>query len=136
MKSAIISGLISITLLLFCGYDKEEMQARMKCLPSADLIITNSSEYAIIELYSHKNFNYINDSSKTTLAQNMAKGSSLNMHVEYGDSYYFTFIRKYFSTSGIDIAVTTERPVYIENCYKFSLQLLEEDFYLKKEDNF
>ncbi len=135
MKNIKINLILILTLFLGsqCAGEKEPDK---KCLPCADLIITNSSEYTIIELYAHSSIDYYSDTTKVLIAQNMLNGDSLVYPVNYQDKIYFTFIRRYFSSSNVNIAITTNNPVYIQDCYKFSLFLLEEDFYLRKEDNF
>ena len=135
MKGPMGYAVLAVTLLLCCSRFGEEKEPEKSCLPSADLVITNSSEYLVLELYAHTGPVYIQADDKILIVQNMGIGAIVQFPVDYGDAYYFTFIRKYFSTSTIDIAVTSEKPVTIENCSKYSLYLLEEDFYLEKEDN-
>jgi hypothetical protein len=100
------------------------------------MTIVNSSEYEINHLYVHDSLDYFNDSTKVEIGTNMATGDNVTMSVSYGDSYYFTFIRYIFSSSSIEIAVTTADPVAIGECYTYTLHLLEEDFYVETADNF
>lgn len=106
------------------------------CLPEQDMTIFNSSEYEINRLYVHNSVDYLNDSTKVEIGTNITTGNSVTLPVLYGDSYYFTFIRNIFSTSSIEIAITTANPIKIDECYTYTLHLLEEEFYIETSDNF
>ncbi len=135
-KEALLIFLVVLT--LSCGAAEEEPSEPGSgiCLPEEPMTITNSSEYSINHLYVHDTVDYFTDASKVEIGTNMATGTDVTIPVLYGDSHYFTIVRYIFSTSTIEIAITTAYPVEIEECYTYTLHLLEEEFSIEKEGNF
>jgi hypothetical protein len=102
------------------------------CLPP-ELIVKNTSVYTINELYMHDSFEY---SSGELVASNVPSDGDITVAVSDGLVKYFTFIRNITSTSSVEIAVTTAEPIAFNECYKYTLNLLPEDFFLQESDNY
>jgi hypothetical protein len=133
MKEALL--ILLAVFALSCGV-ASDAGISGNCLPEQDMTIINSSEYEINHLYVHDSLDYFNDSAKVEIGTNMVTDESVTLPVSYGDTYYFTFVRNIFSSSSIEIAITTESPVRINECYTYTLHLLEDEFYIETTDNF
>lgn len=116
---------------LFCGPGEEVGEGN--CLPP-ELIITNNSGYTAGTIYMHDSINdYF---SGQVLAEDVPAGQMIAVDVSDGLVKYFTFIRTVTSTIDTEIAVTTASPVTFNNCYKYILYLLAEDFFLEDSENY
>jgi hypothetical protein len=139
MKNIIltVTAILLLNILYCSANEEEEKQKEPVCNPPA-LEIKNVSEYIIKRLYIHDTFDYSSSVSVLTEPMNPADASTLSVNILMADqdNKYITFIRDLTTTSGPEIAVTTSRPILFENCYKYTLILLEEDFKLTTSDNF
>lgn len=115
--------------LFFCGGPDEG--AEKACLPP-ELIVKNVSQYDMIGVYMHDSLDY---SGGELVASNMAKDAEAVVEVADNQVKYFTFIRCFSAVNDKEIAVTTGSPVSFHECYKYTLNLLEEDFFLETSDN-
>ncbi len=131
-----IAGVFFLVLLVLSCGDEGAPTAGGTCLDAGNITIINASEYDIIRLYAHNTVDFFNEAPSTPLKEPMPTEDSVTMPVIYGDSYYFTFVRDIFTGATIEIAVTTAKPVTIEECYTYTLYLLEEEFSVETTSNY
>ena len=143
MKNLKLLSMISLILsIVACISDDDQdyikgpltdTSATIICLPP-ELTIINSSEYIVKRIYVHDTANYMDTEEEPD--SELSTNEEIDIPVSDGDLEYFTFIRNITSTSSMEIAVTTSSPIYFRECYKYRLHIFEEDFMLKKEDNY
>ncbi len=137
-RTGIIAGVMLLVLLaLSCGGEGAAPTEGGTCNPVQDMTITNVSEYVIKNLYAHDSSVFHDDPTQDLLGSGIPTGDSVTMTVnDYGETHYFTFVRDIFKGATIEIAVTTAKPITIEECYTYTLYLLEEEFSVETADNF
>ena len=125
---------IIVFAMLFCGQQAEFALDESRCPDKPELIVKNISGYTADEVYMHDQVgNYL---SGQLLITDMPDGGLISVDVTDGLVKYFTFIRNITSTSTTEIAVTTAEPVTFSRCYKYTLNLLPEDYFLEDDINY
>ena len=122
---------MAVLSFFFCAPAEDEEAERI-CLPP-ELKIKNISDYVAKEVYMHDEFSY---TGGEVVATGLASDSEVDVPVEEGDLKYFTYIRNLTTGSSMEIAITTAAPVEFNACYKYTLNLLSEDFFLDDFDNY
>lgn len=100
--------------------------------PEENLInYSNSSQYLIKRIYTHPELPFIEGSSDESLiTENLPSQESYQGTFIPDNSFYVTFIREFSTQISDEIAVTTSQPLNLKNCTSYTLQLLENDFFL------
>ncbi len=126
-----------ILLQIACGSDDDASGGPSIICPEPQLTIKNDSEYELIQLIKHSDIKYYDESnvtpSETIIATNIASLASITHTVAKNESFYFTFKRDITSTSSYPIAVTTQNRITFYGCYKYTLYILEESFFIGLE---
>jgi len=113
--------------------DELELDPNRDCSAINQIFLLNRSQYTIKRLYLHETTPFIeNQTPALMVGSNLSPQGQIVTPFNPGQSRYITFIREFTTQIQTEIAVTTSRPLYFTNCQSVTLDLLEEDFYLRK----
>ncbi len=121
--------------ILFCAGEDADVapaSSAIICNPP-ELILKNISGYIANEVYRHEAFDY---HGGEVIVTDMADNTEIQVDVSHDERKYFTFLRQVTSTSSETIAVTTSVPIVFSECFKYTLNMLELDFFIEDFDNF